>query len=184
LDRVENIDRMTSDFKPVTQLFLEENYRSTGAILAASSAVIDQDPTRIKKTLRTSAASGQRVVLRQAPSAPEEASYVAGEIKRLIAYSGNTLQFSDFAILLRYNALSRSIEQALQSSGIPNRVLGGSKFFDRAEVRSSLGDWHFLIPVQIKDVLAYLQLVENPGYGPAFDRAINVPKRSIGVRAF
>jgi DNA helicase-2/ATP-dependent DNA helicase PcrA len=131
---------MRADFHPVTQLVLEENYRSTGAILAASSALIDQDTQRLQKTLRTSEAAGQRVVLRQAASAAGEAAYVAGEIKRQIAYSGNTLTYADFAILLRYNALSRSIEQALQQGGIPNRVLGGSKFFDRVEVRFRCGD--------------------------------------------
>ena len=82
-------------------------------------------------------------------TAQDEASYIAYEIKRAIAYSGNQLTFDDFAILLRYNALSRAIEAALQSSGIASRMIGGHKFFDRAEV---------------KDVLANMQLAENPSY--------------------
>lgn len=87
--------------------------------------------------------------MRKFTSVPEEAAYIAYEIKRAIAHSGETLTYDDFAVLLRYNALSRSIEAALQSSGIPSRMIGGHKFFDRVEV---------------KDILAYLQLADNPAY--------------------
>ena len=78
-----------------------------------------------------------------------EAAYIAGEIKRLIAHTGGMLNYNDFAILLRYNAMSRALEAGLQSSGLPCRLIGGHKFFDR---------------VEIKDILAYLQLAENPTY--------------------
>ena len=157
---------MLQDFKPCAQIYLEENYRSTGAILAASLAVVAQDSKRIQKKLYTSHGSGLGVVLRQLPSPQMEGAYIASEIKRLIAHTGGQLGYDDFAILLRYNSLSRSLESAFQTAGIPNRILGGSKFFDRVEV---------------KDILAYLQLVETPSYSLAFERVVNVPKRAIGV---
>lgn len=82
-----------------------------------------------------------------------------------MAHTGGQLNYNDFAVLLRFNALSRSVEVALTNAGIPCRMVGGSKFFDRVEV---------------KDMLAYLQLADNPSFGPAFDRIVNVPKRGIG----
>lgn len=93
---------------------------------------------------------------------------MATEIKRLVAYSGGMLNYNDFVILLRYNALSREMEQALQAASIPSRMVGGSKFFERMEV---------------KDVLAYLHLAVNPSYSPAFSRVINIPKRGIGEKS-
>lgn len=109
----------------------------------------DTDKERIQKSLKTSHPAGPPVILRKFETTQDEAAYIAYEVKRAIAYSGNTLNFNDFAILLRYNALSRNVEAALQSAGIPSRMIGGHKFFDRAEV---------------KDVLAYLQLADNPSY--------------------
>ncbi|KAJ8483033.1 hypothetical protein ONZ45_g14752 [Pleurotus djamor] len=94
-------------------------------------------------------------------------AFIASEIKRLTAQMGGVLTWKDFAILLRFNALSRAIESALQRVGIPCRILGGHRFFERAE---------------IKDLLAYLQLVDNPHFSPAFIRAINVPARGIGEK--
>ena len=95
---------------------------------------------------------GPPVVLRKLQTAQDEASYIAYEIKKAIAYSGNMLDYNDFAILLRYNALSRAIEAGLQAASIPSRMIGGHKFFERAEV---------------KDILCYLQLAENPSYSRA-----------------
>lgn len=146
---IENLHFMLEDFKGTHQVWLEENYRSTSSILEAALAVVSQDTERIQKSLRTSHPAGPPVVLRQFQTAQDEAAYIAYEIKRTIAYSGNQLNFDDFAILLRYNALSRAIEAALQSAGIASRMIGGHKFFDRAEV---------------KDIIAYLQLAENPSY--------------------
>lgn len=157
---------------------LEENYRSTSSILQAALAVVEQgrdsadsikqdsankmlsDKERIQKSLKTSHPAGPPVVLRKFETSIDESAYIAYEVKRAIAHSGNTLNFDDFAVLLRYNALSRSVEAALQSAGIPSRMIGGHKFFDRAEV---------------KDVLAYLQLADNPSYTRrplSFTRAI------------
>ncbi|OSX59010.1 hypothetical protein POSPLADRAFT_1151629 [Postia placenta MAD-698-R-SB12] len=165
---IENLERMQKDFPTTQQIFLEQNYRSTASILAASMAIVSQDNTRVPKTLRTSCPTGPTPVLQSFPYDNNEAAFIAAEIKRLVAVTGGMLGWGDFVILLRFNALSRSIESALQKEGIPNRVLAGHKFFDRLEV---------------KDILAYLQFVDNPHFAPAFSRAINVPGRSIGEKA-
>lgn len=165
---VENLNHMRRDFPETEAIYLEQNYRSTGAILAASLAIVSQDKERIAKGLHTQHAQGAHVTLKPCQSAFTEAAFIAAEIKRLIAYSGGTLNYGDFAILLRYNALSRLIEVALQKESIPNKVVGGHKFFERMEV---------------KDLLAYLQLVDNPNFTPAFTRVVNVPKRSIGDKS-
>ncbi|EIW84369.1 P-loop containing nucleoside triphosphate hydrolase protein [Coniophora puteana RWD-64-598 SS2] len=163
-----NLRKMHIDFHGVKQIFLEQNYRSAGSILDASVAIISQDKARVPKTLRTSFATGPRPVLRSCMNEHEEASFIAHEIKRIVAHTGGLLGYGDFAVLLRFNALSRAIESALQKEGIPNRILGGHKFFERAE---------------IKDLLAYLQLIDNPQFAPAFIRAVNTPGRGIGEKA-
>ncbi|KAK6907367.1 hypothetical protein I203_101361 [Kwoniella mangroviensis CBS 8507] len=165
---IENLNKMTKDFPGVQAIYLEENYRSTGAILSAAHAVVSQDRARIQKNLITSHPRSTPVTLKVFSTPVIEASFIAWEIKRLIAYSGGTLNYGDFAILLRYNALSRVIESALQKDSIPNRIVGGHKFFERME---------------IKDLLAYLQLADNPDFTPAFVRVVNVPKRSIGDKS-
>ncbi|KAF9223657.1 UvrD-helicase-domain-containing protein [Gyrodon lividus] len=165
---VKNLARMQNDFANVKQVFLEDNYRSAGSILAASMSIISQDNSRIPKMLRTSHPLGPRPMLRSFPTENDEASFVAYEINRLIAQTGGMLGYGDFAVLLRFNALSRMIETSLQRERIPNRILGGHKFFERAE---------------IKDLLAYLRLVDNPEFVPAFSRSVNVPSRGIGEKA-
>ncbi|KAJ7265966.1 P-loop containing nucleoside triphosphate hydrolase protein [Mycena haematopus] len=165
---VGNLGKMRKDFVGTTQIFLEENYRSTGSILKASLAIVSQDESRIPKTLLTSHPSGTVPVLRSFPSEQAEANFIAVEIKRLVAFMGGVLRWGDFAILLRFSALSRAIESALQKEAIPSAVLGGHKFFERQE---------------IKDILAYLQLVDNPNFTPALTRAINVPSRGIGEKS-
>ncbi|KAF7791687.1 hypothetical protein EIP86_002710 [Pleurotus ostreatoroseus] len=148
---VENLSRMQKDFSSTRQIFLEQNYRSTGAILATSVAIISQGMFAIS------------VLHEQA-----EASSIAAEIKRIVSCSGGMLSYSDFAILLRMNSLSRAIESALQLEGIPHAVLGGHRFFDRTEV---------------KDLVAYLQVVDNPHFAPAFVRVINIPITELIARA-
>ncbi|AAW42599.2 ATP-dependent DNA helicase pcra, putative [Cryptococcus deneoformans JEC21] len=162
---IENLNKMTKDFPGVEAIYLEENYRSTGSILDAAHAIVSQDRQRIQKSLFTSHPKSAPVTLKVFSTPVIEASFISTEIKRLIAYSGGLLRYDDFAILLRYNALSRVIESSLQKDSIPNRIVGGHKFFERME---------------IKDLLAYLQLADNPGFNPAFVRVVNVPKRSIG----
>ncbi|TCD65239.1 hypothetical protein EIP91_002947 [Steccherinum ochraceum] len=164
---IENIRRMTQDYTSVAQVLLEQNYRSTGAILAASVAIVAEDKKRMPKTLYTSHPSGSRPCLYGHENERDEGLFIALEIKRLIAYTGGMLDHNDFAILLRYNSLSRVLERELQKEGVPIRMLGGRKFFDR---------------IEIKDLLAYLQLVDNPQYVPAFVRVINVPARAIGPK--
>lgn len=132
-------------------IFLEENYRSGKKILEAASLLINQgqfsivsphtrslticprppDTERIQKSLFTSHPESASVVLRRCNSAPDEATFIAQEIKRAIAHTGNLLNYDDFAVLLRFNALSRNIENAFQKAGIPSRMVGGHKFFDR-----------------------------------------------------
>ncbi|KAI0775289.1 UvrD-helicase-domain-containing protein [Trametes elegans] len=162
---VENLAKMQRDFPATQHIYLEQNYRSTGSILALSVAIVSQDKSRIQKTLHTSHPQGPIPVLRAFPIEQVEAAFIAAEIKRLVAYSGGMFNWGDFVVLLRYNSLSRGIESALQKEGIPNRVLAGQKFFERME---------------IKDVLAYLQLVDNPQFAPAFLRVVNVPARTVG----
>ncbi|KIK63032.1 hypothetical protein GYMLUDRAFT_41333 [Collybiopsis luxurians FD-317 M1] len=165
---VGNLARMQKDFCSTAQIFLEQNYRSTASILKASLAIVAEDKTRIQKSLHTSHPMGPFPVLRSFSSEQMEASFLAGEIKRLVAHMGGVLNWGDFVILLRFNALSRTIESCLQKEGIPSRVLGGHKFFERLE---------------IKDLLAYLQLVDNPQFVPAFVRAVNTPARGIGEKS-
>ncbi|PRQ70529.1 hypothetical protein AAT19DRAFT_11278 [Rhodotorula toruloides] len=164
---IENLEKMLKDFHPVRQIFLEENYRSTGAILGAALAVVRQDTKRINKSLTTSHPAGSSVVLHPAPSAQDEAAFIASTIKHLVAHLGGLVGYNDFAVLLRYGALSRNIEVALQKAGIPSRMVGGHKFFER---------------IEIKDMLCYLQLLSNPSYSPALMRIINVPRRAIGEK--
>ncbi|KAJ3808888.1 P-loop containing nucleoside triphosphate hydrolase protein [Lentinula aff. lateritia] len=165
---VGNLARMRKDFSSAEQIFLEQNYRSTASILQASLAIVAEDKTRIQKSLHTSHPVGPTPVLRSFSSEQMEALFFAGEIKRIVAHMGGVLNWGDFVILLRFNALSRTIESALQKEGIPSRVLNGHKFFER---------------VEIKDLLAYLQLVDNPQFVPAFVRAINTPARGMGEKS-
>ncbi|KAM5530408.1 hypothetical protein V8D89_015919 [Ganoderma adspersum] len=162
---ITNLANMQRDFPTTQQIYLETNYRSTASILDASMAIISQDKERIKKTLNTSHPKGPTPVLHAFPMEQVEAGFIAAEIKRIIAFTGGMLTWSDFVVLLRYNAHSRVIEAALQKESIPNRVLAGHKFFERIEV---------------KDILAYLQLIDNPAFLPAFTRIVNVPSRTVG----
>ncbi|KAL1707981.1 P-loop containing nucleoside triphosphate hydrolase protein [Schizophyllum commune] len=164
---VGNLAKMRKDFVLTEQIFLEQNYRSTGHILASSLAIVNEDKDRIQKSLRSSHPAGKVPILRAFSSEQAEAAFIATEIKRVVANMGGVVRWCDFVVLLRFNALSRPIEAALQKEGIPSRVLAGHKFFERLE---------------IKDLLAYLQLIDNPHFFPAFARAVNVPSRGIGEK--
>ncbi|EUC56724.1 ATP-dependent DNA helicase [Rhizoctonia solani AG-3 Rhs1AP] len=165
---VTNLSRMRQDFPDMNTIYLEENYRSTGSIVSSSLAIVSQDKQRVQKSLFTTHARGPTPLLREFESAAVEASFLARELRRVVASSGGMIGYGDCAILLRFNALSRAIEAALQQESVPSRVLGGHKFFERAEV---------------KDVLVYLQLADNPAFTPAFVRAVNVPKRGVGEKS-
>ncbi|CAD6923336.1 unnamed protein product [Tilletia controversa] len=162
---VANLQKMVKNFHGTQRVYLQENFRSTGNIVDAALKVVEQDTTRVQKKLYTSHPTGASIVLKPCRAPDAEAAYIVSEIRRVVAHSGGALDYDDFVILLRYNALSRVLEAELQKEGVPHRLMGGVKFFDRVEV---------------KDILAYLCLVDNPDYQPAFDRIVNVPKRSIG----
>ena len=162
--KVEHVQRFLADFPGARTLRLEQNYRSTGTILAAANAVIAHNPGRLGKQLWTDGREGAPVDLFVAYNEMDEAQYVAGRIRRWIGDGGRP---GDCAVLYRSNAQSRAIEQALIESQLPYRVYGGQRFFERAE---------------IKDALAYLRLIASRGDDAAFERAVNTPPRGIGGR--
>ncbi len=161
---IRNILDFEKDFPQATVVRLEQNYRSTGKILQAASALVKRNQNRKDKTLWTSEGEGEG--LRYVPLGDEleEAAYVAGEIGRML----RVRKPSDFAVIYRTNAQSRPIEQALVASRIPHVLVGGKKFYERREVR---------------DLLSYLKLVLNPSDDVAFLRVINVPTRGLGEKA-
>ncbi len=162
--RVENLQKFRNDF-PKAQLYkLEQNYRSSAAILAAANALIAHNSTRLGKKLWTSGAQGTPVQLYCAYNERDEAEFVLGRIQQWLKNGG---QRSDCAILYRSNAQSRVFEEALIQARIPYRVYGGLRFFERSE---------------IKDALAYLRLIANRDDDASFDRIVNLPVRGIGAR--
>jgi len=161
-----NLKKMIEDFPGTQVALLEENYRSSSSILKASLAVVQQDHDRIDKNLYTTHPPVGLPMVRPFGNPMEEADFIAQEIHRVVAHSGGQLDYNDFCILMRYNALSRNLEAALKAARIPVRMLGAQKFFERAEV---------------KDILAYLQLADNPTFSPAFERVINTPRRKLGL---
>ena len=158
--QVENIRRYTRDFKDVRMVRLERNYRSTATILKAANAVIANNASRFSKKLWTRGDEGTPVRLFAAYNEWDEANHI---VSRVRSHSGESL--SELAVLYRSNAQSRVFEEALVGAGIPYRVYGGLRFFERAE---------------IKDALAYLRLVANRGDDPSFERVVNNPPRRIG----
>lgn len=162
---IKNLARMKKQWPDTITINLEENYRSSGAILHAAQNIIEQDESRPPKKLQATHSFGLRPVLRKLPSAYAEAEWLVSEIKRMRALSGNAIQLSDYAVLLRTAALSRAIETALGNTGIPYRMVGGMRFYDREEV---------------KLVVDYLRVIHQPDNGEAVERVINVPSRKIG----
>lgn len=159
---ISNILNFEKDFPGAKVIKLEQNYRSTGNILAAAHSVISNNSRRKDKKLWTQAEEGSKVVYARLDDDRMEAGYIAQEIDRLMR-SGR--KYSDFAILYRTNAQSRTFEDALSRKDIPYRVVGGVRYYDRAE---------------IKDMVAYMRLVANPADELALIRVINSPKRGIG----
>jgi DNA helicase-2/ATP-dependent DNA helicase PcrA len=142
---------------------LEQNYRSTQTILDAANAVICKNRFRTPKKLRTDRGSGLQVVVQEAYDESDEAAFVATTIQRLI--SQHEVKLGDCAVMYRTNAQSRALEDAFVARGMPYRLVGGTRFYQRKE---------------IKDALAYLRLVHNPADNIALGRVINVPPRHIG----
>lgn len=159
---INNILDFRKDFPQATIIKLEQNYRSTGNILAAANALIKHNGNRFGKTLWTAAGDGESVVVERKDTDGEEADYVIRQIAQQIQ---DGAQPRDFAILVRLNALTGKFEERLTLYNIPYKVFGGFKFFERKE---------------IKDVLAYLRILVNPRDNEALLRVINTPKRGIG----
>jgi ATP-dependent DNA helicase UvrD/PcrA len=162
--RVENLFRFERDFPGAEVHRLEQNYRSTANILNAANAVIANNSERMGKNLWTEGAAGDPIKLYGAFNERDEAEFVVSRIQDFID-AGNSR--SDAAVLYRSNAQSRVFEEALLAAGIPYRVYGGMRFFERAE---------------IKDALAYLRLIANRDDDPSFERVVNTPTRGIGTR--
>ncbi len=161
---IENILSFENTFKGAKVIRLEQNYRSTSIILDAANNVISNNEVRKGKTLWTQNPKGDKIELHTCDSERDEAIFVAKTITEGVA---DGRKYSDFAILYRTNAQSNAIEQALSRSGIPHRIIGGHRFYDREEIR---------------DMVAYLQVVNNPHDDIRLSRIINVPKRGIGAR--
>ncbi len=162
--RIEHLHRFLVDFPQAQLLRLEQNYRSTGAILAAANALIANNSSRLGKTLWTRGAQGAAVKLYAAFNERDEAEFVVTRVLEWVQHGGAR---ADAAILYRSNAQSRSFEEALIMARVPYRVYGGLRFFERAE---------------IKDALAYLRLIVNRDDDASFERIVNLPARGIGAR--
>lgn len=157
-----NILDFEKDYPEARVVKLEENYRSMGNILAAANAVIANNLTRKPKKLFTSKPAGDKISVYSATDERDEGRWIASEIEH---QHGEGMSYNQFAVFYRTNAQSRMLEDMLMRAGVPYRLIGGTRFFDRAEIR---------------DVMAYLNLVVNPANDVAAHRVINVPKRGIG----
>lgn len=157
-----NILEFESDYPDATVIKLEENYRSTGTILQAANEVIRNNFSRKEKTMRTRNEQGEKIRVYRAFSDSDEGAFVSKEVERLVRDGRN---YHELAILYRTNAQSRIFEESFMRHSIPYRIIGGLKFYDRKE---------------IKDIMAYLRLINNPFDEVSLRRIINVPKRAIG----
>jgi len=163
--RVGNMADFVREFKVRHQIKLEENYRSGSNILDSANALISHNSKRLGKNLRTAQGPGEPVRVFEAPSDFAEAKWMVDEMKQLVR---DGFERKEIAVLYRSNAQSRVIETALFNAGMPYKVYGGLRFFERAE---------------IKNALAYLRLLENPRDDTSFLRAVNFPPRGIGMRS-
>jgi len=160
---VGNILKFSSDFPGATVVRLEQNYRSTGHILAAASSLITSNEGRLGKTLWTDAGDGEKVTVKGVWDGPEEARSICEEIENL---QSKQHALSEIAILVRTGFQMREFEERLITLGVPYRVVGGPRFYERAEIR---------------DVMAYLRVIAQPDDALAFERIVNVPKRGLGT---
>ncbi|MDD2818416.1 MAG: DNA helicase PcrA [Candidatus Nanopelagicales bacterium] len=163
---IRNIEEFERDYPNAKTILLEQNYRSTQTILTAANAVISRNQSRRAKNLWTDAGDGERIVAYVADDEHDEASFIAGEIDLLTDHHG--VKPSDVAVFYRTNAQSRSVEDVFIRVGMPYKVVGGVRFYERKEV---------------KDAIAYLRALANPADDVSLRRILNVPKRGIGDRA-
>jgi ATP-dependent DNA helicase UvrD/PcrA len=161
---IRNILNFERDYTKATIVRLEQNYRSTQTILDGAQKIIAANKQRKEKSLWTEKGKGDPIVVYEAYNQEEEAAYVAGEVRRL---TRNGLRLGDIAIMYRTNAQSRALEERFVNDRLPYRLVGGTRFYERRE---------------IKDVLAYLRLVLNPFDSISLERVLNVPPRRIGDR--
>jgi DNA helicase-2/ATP-dependent DNA helicase PcrA len=159
---IRNILEFERDYPEATVIKLEQNYRSTQTILEAANAVIANNELRKPKRLFTEGKKGEQIALYQASDERDEGRWIASEVEKL---HRDGRPYGHFAVFYRTNAQSRVLEDMLLRAGVPYRIVGGTRFFDRAEIR---------------DVMAYLKLIINPADEVAAKRVINVPKRGIG----
>ncbi len=163
---IRNIVEFERDYPDARTILLEQNYRSTQTILTAANQVIARNPERREKRLWTSSGDGERIVGYVADNEHDEAAFVAGEIDRLVDDSAAV--FGDVAVFYRTNSSSRSLEEVFIRLGLPYRVVGGVRFYERKEVR---------------DAVAYLRVLANPDDEASLRRILNTPRRGIGDRA-
>lgn len=163
---IRNIEDFERDYPDATTILLEQNYRSTQNILSAANAVIAYNSGRREKRLWTDAGDGELIVGYVADNEHDEARFVAQEIDELT--DGGTVNYSDIAVFYRTNNASRSLEEVFIRSGIPYKVVGGVRFYERKEIR---------------DIIAYLRVLDNPGDAVSLRRILNTPRRGIGDRA-
>ncbi|MGN1346509.1 MAG: ATP-dependent helicase, partial [Eubacteriales bacterium] len=162
---IDNILNFDKNYENTAVIRLEENYRSTKTILNAANAVIAKNNGRLGKTLWTNGNEGDKIIIKNLGNQNDEGRYIAEQILEGVK---NGAGFRDFAVLYRMNSQSRNIEQAFTKSSIPYRMLGGMRFFDRMEV---------------KDIIAYLALINNPNDDLRLRRIINTPRRGIGDKS-
>jgi DNA helicase-2/ATP-dependent DNA helicase PcrA len=162
--RIENIHHFEKDFANTQVIRLEQNYRSTGTILKAANALIHGNKTRLGKELWTQSEDGEPIMFYSAYNEKDEARFVVDRIENWVAEGRNR---NEVAVLYRSNAQSRQFEETLVTRGMPYRVYGGLRFFERAEV---------------KDTLAYLRMISSPSADNAFERTVNHPPRGIGQK--
>ena len=168
---IRNIEDFERDYPDATTILLEQNYRSTQNILTAANAVISRNANRREKRLWTDAGDGELIVGYVADNEHDEAAFVAGEIDKLAdAAVGAPAKFTynDVAVFYRTNNSSRSLEEVFIRTGIPYKVVGGVRFYERKEIR---------------DIVAYLRVLDNPGDSVSLRRILNTPRRGIGDRA-
>ena len=163
---MQNILDFEKDYPQAKVVLLEENYRSTKTILQAANEVINHNKNRRPKELWTQNADGEMIVYNRSGDEREEANFVAGQIN--YEQDQHNRSYADFAVLYRTNAQSRAIEEALLKSNIPYTMVGGTKFYSRKEIR---------------DVVAYLNVIANSRDNISFERIVNEPKRGVGPKA-
>ena len=164
---IRNIEDFERDFPNATTILLEQNYRSTQTILNAANSVIARNAGRREKRLWTEAGDGDLIVGFVADNEHDEARFVAQEIDSL-ADSVSGFSYNDVAVFYRTNNSSRAIEEVFIRAGIPYKVVGGVRFYERKEIR---------------DIVAYLRVLDNPGDAVSMRRILNTPRRGIGDRA-